>query len=99
MESRETQPYTSLWKVWGLLLFLTLVMVFVDAMGMPRIVLLAILLTAMLTKAFFIASRFMDLKHEKPVVFLSVAFSILFFGAVLFALIVPDAIAILHGGR
>jgi cytochrome c oxidase subunit IV len=99
MESRETQPYASLWKVWGLLLVLTLIMVFVDVMGMPRIVLLLILLTAMLTKAFFISSRFMDLKHENRVVFLSVAFSILFFGAVLYALMVPDGLAILHGGR
>jgi cytochrome c oxidase subunit IV len=74
-------------------------MVFVDVMGMPRIVLLGILLSAMLTKAFFIASRFMDLKHEKLAVGIAVAFSILFFGAILFALMVPDGIAILHGGR
>jgi cytochrome c oxidase subunit IV len=99
MEGSDRSPYAGLWKTWGLLLVLTLIMVFVDVMGMPRIVLLGILLAAMLTKAFFISSRFMDLKHEKLVVGISVAFAILFFGAILFALMVPDGLAILHGGR
>jgi cytochrome c oxidase subunit IV len=99
MERRDSSPYAALWKVWGLLLVLTLIMVFVDVMGLPRIVLLAILLAAMLTKAFFISSHFMDLKHEKLVVGVSVAFSILFFGAILYALMVPDGIAILRGGH
>jgi hypothetical protein len=53
----------------------------------------------MLTKAFFISSQFMDLRHEKLVVGISVAFSILFFGAILFALMAPDGVAIFHGGR
>jgi cytochrome c oxidase subunit IV len=99
MERRDFSPYAALWKVWGLLLVLTLVMVFVDVMGFPRVVLLAILLAAMLTKAFFISQRFMDLKHEKLAVGIAVSFSILFFGAILFALMVPDGIAILHGGH
>ncbi len=99
MENSDKSPYAALWKTWGLLLVLTLVMVFVDAVGLPRILLLGILLGAMLTKAFFISSRFMDLRHEKLAVGISVAFSILFFGAILFALMVPDGIDILHGGR
>ena len=99
MESHESQSYGALWKIWGLLLVLTAIMVFVDAMGLPRVLLLVILIAAMLTKAFFISSQFMDLKHEKLVVGISVAFSILFFGALLFALIAPDGVAVLHGGR
>lgn len=99
METSDKSPYGTLWKTWGLLLTLTCVMVFVDVMGLPRILLLVVLIAAMLTKAFFIASQFMDLKHEKLVVGISVAFSILFFGALLFALIAPDGVAILHGGR
>ena len=99
MESHESQSYGALWKIWGVLLVLTAIMVFVDAMGLPRVLLLVILIAAMLTKAFFISSQFMDLKHEKLAVGISVAFSILFFGAILFALIVPDGVAILHGGR
>ena len=99
MESHESQSYGALWKIWGVLLVLTAIMVFVDAMGLPRVLLLVILIAAMLTKAFFISSQFMDLKHEKLVVGISVAFSILFFGALLFALITPDGVAVLHGGR
>jgi len=99
MESHESQSYGALWKIWGVLLVLTAIMVFVDAMGLPRVLLLVILIAAMLTKAFFISSQFMDLKHEKLVVGISVAFSILFFGALLFAVIAPDGIAVLHGGR
>ena len=99
METSERSPYGTLWKTWGLLLVLTGIMVFIDVMGLPRILLLVVLIGAMLTKAFFISSQFMDLKHEKLVVGISVAFSILFFGALLFSLMVPDGIAILHGGR
>ena len=99
METSEMSPYGTLWKTWGLLLVLTGIMVFIDVMGLPRILLLVVLIGAMLTKAFFISSQFMDLKHEKLVVGISVAFSILFFGALLFSLMVPDGIAILHGGR
>jgi len=99
METSEVSPYGAVWKTWALLLILTSVMVFVDVMGLPRILLLVILIAAMLTKGFFISSQFMDLKHEKLVVGISVAFSILFFGAILFVLMVPDGVAILHGGR
>jgi cytochrome c oxidase subunit IV len=99
MESSASNLYQVFWKTWGVLLALTAIMVFVDIMHMPRIVLLLILLGAMLTKAFLIASRFMDLAHEKLVVLLTVAFSLLFFGGILYALMVPDGLAVLHGGR
>jgi cytochrome c oxidase subunit IV len=99
METREPSPYGTFWKIWALLLVLTAFMVFIDVMGLPRVLLLVVLLAAMLTKAFFISSHFMDLKHEKLALGVSVAFSLLFFGAFLFALMVPDGIAILHGGR
>jgi cytochrome c oxidase subunit IV len=99
MESHESQSYGALWKIWGVLLAFTAIMVFIDAMGLPRVLLLVVLIAAMLTKAFLISSQFMDLKHERLAVGISVAFSILFFGAILFALIVPDGVAVLHGGR
>ncbi len=44
-------------------------------------------------------TQFMELKREKLAVGASVAFSLLFFGAIFFFLIVPDGIAVLHGGR
>jgi cytochrome c oxidase subunit IV len=93
------QAYAVFWKVWGILLALTAVMVFVDVMELPRMLLLLVLLVAMLVKAFLISARFMDLMHEHWVVFFAVAFSLLFFGGILYALMVPDGLAILHGGR
>ena len=91
--------YKSFWKVWGILLALTVVMVFVDVMNLPRILLLFVLLGAMLTKAFLIGFEFMDLKHERFVVGFAIAFSVLFFGAFLFAFIAPAGFAVLAGGR
>jgi cytochrome c oxidase subunit IV len=99
MESSTSSPYRFFWKTWGILLGLTSIMVVVDILKMPRIVLLLILLGAMLTKAFLIASRFMDLGHERRVVFFGIAFSLLFLGGILYALMVPDGLAVLHGGR
>ena len=91
--------YKPYWRTWGILLALTIVMLFVDVMGLPRIPFLVIVLVAMMTKAYFIATEFMDLKHERVEVGISIAFSILFFGVFLFAFIVPDGFAVLAGGR
>ncbi|HXV60512.1 MAG TPA: cytochrome C oxidase subunit IV family protein [Vicinamibacteria bacterium] len=91
--------YRTFWRTWAILLALTVVMVFVDVVQAPRALLVIVLLGAMLTKAFLIGAEFMDLKHEKLVVGLAVAFSLLFFGAVLYSLMVPDGLAILRGGR
>ena len=91
--------YKRFWKVWGILLSLTVVMVFVDLMELPRMLLLVVLLGAMMTKAYLIATEFMDLKHERPAVGIAIAVSILFFGTFLFAFIAPDGFAVLAGGR
>ena len=78
---------------------LTSIMVFVDVMGLPRTILLVVLLSAMMTKAYLIATEFMDLKHERVEVGIAIAVSILFFGTFLFAFIAPDGFAVLAGGR
>lgn len=91
--------YKTYWKTWGILLCLTLVMVFVDVMSFPRTLMLVVLLGAMMTKAYLIATEFMDLKHERPIVGITIAFSVLFFGTFLFAFIAPDGFAVLAGGR
>ena len=91
--------YKTYWKTWGILLCLTLVMVFVDVMSLPRMLMLVVLVAAMMTKAYLIATEYMDLKHERPVVGISIAVSILFFGTFLFAFISPDGFAVLAGGR
>jgi len=91
--------YKPFWKTWGILLMLTTIMVFVDTMDFPRMLLLVVLLGAMMTKAYLIATEFMDLKHERIEVGIAIATSILFFGTLLFAFIAPDGFAVLAGGR
>jgi len=91
--------YKPLWKTWGVLLMLTSIMVLVDVMDLPRTILLVVLLSAMMTKAYLIATEFMDLKHERAEVGIAIAVSILFFGTFLFAFIAPDGFAVLAGGR
>ncbi len=91
--------YKPFWKTWGILLMLTTIMVFVDVMDFPRLLLLVVLLGAMMTKAYLIATEFMGLKHERIEVGIAIAASILFFGTFLFAFIAPDGFAVLAGGR
>ncbi len=91
--------YKPFWKTWGILLMLTTIMVFVDVMDFPRLLLLVVLLGAMMTKAYLIATEFMDLKHERIEVGITIAASILFVGTLLFAFIAPDGFAVLAGGR
>ena len=52
--------YKTYWKTWGILLTLTVVMVFVDVMSFPRMLMLVVLLGAMMTKAYLIATEFME---------------------------------------
>jgi caa(3)-type oxidase subunit IV len=88
--------YSFYWKIWGALLMLTLGMIFVDQMDMPRTLLILVLLGAMLTKAGLIASFFMHLRYERLFLSLSVFFGLLVNSLVLFVLLVPDGLAILR---
>jgi len=58
-----------------------------------------VLLGAMSVKAYLIGTEFMDLKHEQLAVGVSIAFSVIFLGGVLYFLILPDGFAVLAGGR
>jgi cytochrome c oxidase subunit IV len=65
---------------------------------MPREILVGILLAAMLAKATLIAANFMHLKYEKLSVGIAVGVSLLFVGAILFLLMVPDGLRMLRMG-
>jgi caa(3)-type oxidase subunit IV len=82
------------WTTWWVLLALTVVMVVIDSMVMPRSVFVSVLLTAMLVKAALIAAHFMHLRFERRSLALMVVVGLLINGAILFVLIVPDAIRI-----
>lgn len=88
--------YSFYWKIWGALLLLTLGMISVDQMDLPRTLLVLVLIGAMLVKAGLIASFFMHLRFERLFLGLSVLFGLLINAAILFALIAPDGRRILR---
>ncbi len=82
------------WATWGILLLVTLVMVWADGAALPRTALVAIMLAAMLAKASCIGANFMHLRHESPWIAATVVVGLLVTGTVLYALIAPDAVRI-----
>jgi caa(3)-type oxidase subunit IV len=79
---QATPHYGVYFKIWGVLLVITLLMVFTRN---P-----AILLPGMAAKATLIALWFMHLKDERKDFIFYIASSIVLMSLVLFALIVPD---------
>jgi caa(3)-type oxidase subunit IV len=84
------------WQIWGMLLALTTVMLFLDQVSMPRALFVTVMVAAMLTKASLIAAFFMHLKYEHPFLRASFVVGLMINGAFLFALIIPDALRIYH---
>ncbi len=87
------------WRIWFVLLVLTLVMVFIDQSPLTRSVLVLVLVAAMLAKASLIAGYFMHLRFEKLNLILIVLVGLLITGFILFALIAPDGMRILDLSR
>ena len=83
------------WRIWAVLLVLTLIMVFVDQRPLTRSVLVLVLVAAMLAKASLIAGYFMHLRFEKLNLILIISVGLLITGFILFALIAPDGMRIL----
>lgn len=79
-----------------MLLAFTLLMVWLDGLSIPRLAFVVTMLVAMLAKASLIASNFMHLRFERVSLVLMVVVGLLVTGAVLYLLIVPDAVRI-HG--
>ncbi len=81
---------------WLSLLALTVVMLVLDSSPVPRLALLAVLLGAMLGKAGLIGGHFMHLRFEPRILAWCALIGLLVVGAVLFGLIAPDGLRILH---
>jgi caa(3)-type oxidase subunit IV len=82
------------WRVWCALLIITLLMVSFDRSPVSRALLVVVLVSAMLLKASLIAAWFMHLRFERRALAVIVAVGLLFTGAILFGLLVPDAVRI-----
>jgi len=79
---------------WLGLLALTLVMLVIDGLSMPRGIFVSVLLSAMLVKATLIGANFMHLRFERLPLALMVVVGLLVTSVILFVLIVPDAVRI-----
>ena len=82
------------WMTWSVLLVFTLVMLWADSASIPRLAFVVFMVAAMLTKASIIGGNFMHLKSERAGLVLTVVVGLLVTGAVLYVLIVPDAVRI-----
>jgi cytochrome c oxidase subunit IV len=84
------------WITWTVLLIFTVVMLWADSASIPRLAFVVFMVVAMLTKASIIGSNFMHLKLERAPLILTVIVGLLITGAILYGLIVPDAVRIHH---
>jgi caa(3)-type oxidase subunit IV len=89
------QSYRVYWTTWGVLLVLTIVMLWLDGASIPRGAFVGVVLVAMLVKAGLIGAYFMHLRYERVVLVLGIVVGLLINGAILYALIAPDALRIL----
>lgn len=94
-EMHPAGRYRLYWVIWGVLLALTLLMMVVGSVTIPKGVLVGILLVAMLVKASLIGGYFMHLRFERLALVISVAAGLLATAAVLFFLIAPDGVRVL----
>ena len=83
----ETKLY---WRIWLVLLGLSLLMVVVDQSAAPRVLLGGVLIAAMLVKATLIGGYFMHLRFERKSLIWMVVLSLLLLGTILFVLLIPD---------
>ncbi len=89
----HSQPY---WRIWMILLVLTVVMVFVDQSPLSRGALVLVLVSAMLGKVALIGAYFMHLRFETITLVMTVVVGLVITGLLLFVLIAPDGLRALH---
>ncbi len=89
----HSRPY---WRIWGILLVLTVVMIFVDGSPLSRGVMIVVLVAAMLSKAALIGAYFMHLRFETVTLVMTVVVGLLVTGLILFVLIAPDGLRALN---
>jgi caa(3)-type oxidase subunit IV len=97
MSSDHTvQNLKTYWQIWGKLLALTVVMLFLDQAPLPPTLFVVIMVAAMLTKASLIAAYFMHLKYEHRFLQATFVVGLVINATFMFALFIPDAVRIYH---
>jgi caa(3)-type oxidase subunit IV len=85
-------PYRTYFVLWIILLVLTVTMILAEGAGLPRMLTVGIVLSAMVTKVVLIGGWYMHLRYERLGLVAAVAGGT----AVLIALIAPDGIHVLR---
>jgi cytochrome c oxidase subunit IV len=93
----QVHGYRVYWIVWFVLLIVTVGMMLLGTAGLTTFLIL-ILLLGMLLKESLIGGYFMHLRFERANLILIVAVGILATAGVLFFLIAPDGLRVLHSG-
>jgi cytochrome c oxidase subunit IV len=86
--------YRTYWIAWIVLLGLTLTMVGLAHASLPQLTFVLLMLLTMAAKAVIIAGYFMHLRSERGALVFAVLLGLPAMAAVLFVLIVPDALRI-----
>lgn len=86
-----SSSYKTYWQVWGILLVLTMFMLFFESLNTSPAVTIIILVVAMMVKASLIGGWFMHLRRENNFLTVTLVAVTLFTVAVLFFLLIPDA--------
>ena len=89
-----TSSSKTYWQVWGILLILTLFMIFFEAIEAPAAVTIIVLASAMMIKATLIGGWFMHLRKESRFLTIVLVAATLLTIAFLFFLLIPDALAV-----
>jgi len=95
MSAHASPTLKTYWITWSVLLGLTLTMLVLDQLSMPRLLFVVVMLAAMSAKATLIAGTFMHLRFERVVLVVMIVVGLFVNGAILYGLIVPDAVRIL----
>ncbi len=93
-QAHDTIQYKTYFLTWLSLLILTFVIIFLGKLPFSRELITILLVIAMLFKVALIGGYFMHLRFERFWLILAVAFSLLFFGGVLYFLTMPDGLRI-----
>lgn len=89
-------PYRTYFILWVILLVLTVTMIVAEGAGLPRVLTVGIVLSAMTMKVVLIGGWYMHLRYERVGLVAAVAGGTLLTAAVLIALIAPDGIHVLR---
>ena len=98
MASHEAASLKTYWVTWSVLLLLTVVMLVLDQAPMSRRLFVVVMVAAMVIKATLIAGNFMHLRFERLALVLMILVGLFVNGAILYGLIVPDALRIVGMG-